>query len=63
VLEVAEQVIREELLGGTELAVGSAGWGNDQSGLSPVRCLRRKRAARKSRGPASIASAVGRLMV
>jgi hypothetical protein len=29
VAEAAEEVVREELLGGAELAVGSVGWGNN----------------------------------
>jgi hypothetical protein len=37
VVKVAEEVVREELLGGTKITAGSAGWGNDRSGLSLVR--------------------------
>jgi hypothetical protein len=33
VVEVAEEEVREDLLGGAELAAGSAGWGNNQRKL------------------------------
>jgi hypothetical protein len=62
VVEVAEDVVGEELLGGAELAVGSTGWGNDQSRLPLVRCLGRKTAVGKSRDLTSLAGVVGRLL-
>jgi hypothetical protein len=40
--EVAGEVVEEELRGGAELTAGSAGWGNNQRGLPPVRCSWRK---------------------
>jgi hypothetical protein len=46
-----------------DLDAGSAGWGNDQSGLPPVRRSWRKTTARKSRGPALLAGTVSRLLV
>jgi hypothetical protein len=49
-------------LGGTELVVGSAGWGNNRRRMPPARCSRR-RAAGESRCPASLADAAGRLLV
>jgi hypothetical protein len=62
VVEVVEDVVGDELLGGAELAVGSTGWGNDQSGLPLVRCLGRKTAVGKSRDLTSLAGVVGRLL-
>jgi hypothetical protein len=62
VVEVAEEVVREELLGGAERAVGSVGWGIDRSGHPLVRYSQRKTVVGKSRGPASLAVAVGRLL-
>jgi hypothetical protein len=44
VVEVAKEVVEEELFCGAEVAAGSVGWG-------------------KSRGPASLTGAVGRLSV
>jgi hypothetical protein len=63
VVEVVEEEVGEELLGGAELATGSTGWGNKRGRLPLVRCSRRKMMAGKSRGPASLASAAGRLSV
>jgi hypothetical protein len=63
VVEVAEEVVGEEHLGGAELAAGSAVWGNNRSELPPVRRSWRKTMAGKSRGPASLAGAAGRLLV
>jgi hypothetical protein len=63
VVELAEEVVGEEHLGGAELAAGSAGWGNNWSGLPPVRRSRRKMMAGKSRGPASLAGSAGMLLV
>jgi hypothetical protein len=62
VVEVADEVVGEELLGGAKLAAGSMGRGNDQSGLPSVRRSRRKMAVGKSRGLASLAGVVGRLL-
>jgi hypothetical protein len=62
VVEVAEEVVREELLGGAERAVGSVGWGIDRSGHPLLRYSQRKTAVGKSRGSASLAVAVGRLL-
>jgi hypothetical protein len=62
VVEVAEEVVGDELLGSVKLGVGSAGWGNDRSGLPPARHSRTKTAAWKSYGPASLAGAAGRLL-
>jgi hypothetical protein len=59
---VAEEVVEEELLGSEELPVGLAGWGNNRSGLSPVRCSWRKMTTGKSRGSALLAGAAGRLL-
>jgi hypothetical protein len=59
---VAEEVVREELLGGVERAVGSVVWGINRSGHPLVRYSQRKTAVGKSRGPASLAVAVGRLL-
>jgi hypothetical protein len=56
-------VVKEELLGDVKLAAGSAGWGNNQSGLPPVRRSQRKMTAGKSCGPALLSGAVGRLLV
>jgi hypothetical protein len=56
-------VVREKLLGGAELAVGSAGLGNKQRRLPPAWSSRGKMTVGKSRGPASLASATGRLLV
>jgi hypothetical protein len=47
VVEAAREVVREELLGGAELAGGSARWGNNQGRLSPARCSWRKTTADK----------------
>jgi hypothetical protein len=63
VVKVAKEVVREELHGGEELAAGSAGWGNNRSGLPLVRCLRRKTTTRKSSGLASLADTAGMLLV
>jgi hypothetical protein len=63
VVEVAEKVVGEELIGGAELVAGSVGWGNNQSGLPPVRHSRRKMTTGKSRGPASQAGAAVMLLV
>jgi hypothetical protein len=63
VIEVVEEEIGNELLGGTKLAAGSAGWGNKWRRLPPVRCSWRKMTVGKSRGPASLAGAAGRLLV
>jgi hypothetical protein len=62
VVKVAEDVVAEELLGESELAVGSAGWGNNRSGPLPVRRSQRMTVAGKSRRLASLAGAVGRLL-
>jgi hypothetical protein len=59
---VAEEVVGEKLLGSAELAVGSVGWGDDRSGLPPVRGSLRKTTVGKSRGPGSLAGAAGRLL-
>jgi hypothetical protein len=45
VVEAAREVVREELLGSTELVAGSAGWGNNRRRLPPVRCLQRRTTA------------------
>jgi hypothetical protein len=58
VVEVVEEVVGEELLGGVKLAVG---WGNNQSGQSPVRHSRRKMMTGKCRGPAF--DAAGKVLV
>jgi hypothetical protein len=63
VVKVVEEVVGEELLGSAELAAGSAGWGNNQSGLPPVTRTQRKMTAGTSRGPASLASAAGKFLV
>jgi hypothetical protein len=63
VVEAVEEEDGEELHGGMELAVSSAGWGNNWRRLPPTRCSRRKMTAGKSRGPASLAGASGRLLV
>jgi hypothetical protein len=63
VVEVVEEEVGEELLGGTKLAAGSVGWGNKQRRLSPVKCSRRKTMAGKSHGSASLANAAGWLLV
>jgi hypothetical protein len=42
VAKAAEEVVREELLGGVELAAGSVGWGNNRRRLPPARCSLRK---------------------
>jgi hypothetical protein len=38
VVEVAGEVVGEELLGDAELAAESVGWGNNRRRLPPVRC-------------------------
>jgi hypothetical protein len=63
VVEVVEEEVREELLGGAELAAGSTGWGNKRRRLLPARCSRRKMTTGKSCGPASLAGTTGRLLV
>jgi hypothetical protein len=63
VVEVTEEEVGEELLGGMEFTVGSAGWGNNRIRLPSVRCSWRKMMVGKSCGPASPAGAVGRLLV
>jgi hypothetical protein len=63
VVEVVEEEVGEELLGGAELVAGSAGCKNTWRRLPPVRCSGRKTMAGKSRGPALLASAAGRLLV
>jgi hypothetical protein len=63
VVKVAEEVVGEELLGSAELATGSAGWGNNRSGLPPVTRSWRKMTAGKSRGPTSLASVAGKFLV
>jgi hypothetical protein len=60
---VAEEVVGEELLGGAELAAGSVGSRDNWSRMPLVRHSWRKTTARKSRGPASLADAAGRLLV
>jgi hypothetical protein len=60
---VAEEGVGEELLGIAEVAPGSVGWGNNQSGPPPARRSRRKTTAGKSRGPASLACTAGRLLL
>jgi hypothetical protein len=50
VVEVAKEVVGEELLGGVELAAGSAGCGNNLSGLPPVRRSWRKMMVEKFHG-------------
>jgi hypothetical protein len=62
-VEVAEEVVGEDLLGGAKLAAGSAGWGNNQSGLPPMRRSQRKMTVGKSCGPALLSGTVGRLLV
>jgi hypothetical protein len=62
VVEVVKEEVREELLGGAELAVGLTGWGKERRMLPSVRCSQRKTMG-KSRGPASLAGAMGRLLV
>jgi hypothetical protein len=42
VVKVTGEVVGEDLLSGVELVVGSAGWGNNQRRLLPVRCSQRK---------------------
>jgi hypothetical protein len=63
VVEVAEEVVGEELLSGAELAAGSVGSGDNRSKMPLVRHSRRKTTAGKSCGPASLAGAAGRLLV
>jgi hypothetical protein len=63
VVEVVEEEVGEELLGGAELAAGSTGWRNKRRRLPPARCSRRKTTTGKSRGPASLAGTAGRLLV
>jgi hypothetical protein len=63
VVKAAEVEIKEELLGGTKLAAGSAGWGHNQRRLPLMRCSQRKTMVGKSRGLASLAGTVGRLLV
>jgi hypothetical protein len=62
VVEVAEEVVVEELFGITELVVGSSGWGNDWSRLPLAMHSWRKTAAGKSHGLASLAGAAGRFL-
>jgi hypothetical protein len=62
VVEVAEEVVGDELLGSAKLAAGLVGWGNDWSGLPLARRSRRKTVVGKSRGPASLAGTAGRLL-
>jgi hypothetical protein len=45
VVEAVGEAVGEELLGGTELAAGSAGWGNNRRRLPLVRCSWRKTTA------------------
>jgi hypothetical protein len=63
VVEVAEEVVGEELFGGAELAAGLVGWGNNRRRLPPMRCSRMKMTAGESRCPESLAGAVGRFLV
>jgi hypothetical protein len=63
VVEAAGEVVGEELLGSVELAMGSAGWGNNRRRLPPVRCSHRKTTAGESHCPASLAGATGKLLV
>jgi hypothetical protein len=60
---VVEEVVGEELLGGAELAVGSAGWGNNGSGLLLTRRSQRKTMVGKSHRPASLVGTAGMLLV
>jgi hypothetical protein len=63
VVQVAEEVVGEELLGGAERAARLARWENNQSRLPPARRSQIKTTVGKSCGPASLADAVGRLLV
>jgi hypothetical protein len=63
VVKVVKEEVGEELLGGAELAAGSAGWGNKRRTLPPVRCSWRNKTTGKSRGSASLEGAAGRLLV
>jgi hypothetical protein len=63
VVEVVEEEVVEELLGGAELTMRSLGWGNKRRRLPPMRCSQRKMTAGKSHGPASLAGAAGGLLV
>jgi hypothetical protein len=63
VAEAARAMVREELHGGAELHVWSAGWGNNRRRLPPVRCSQRKTMAGESLCPASLAGTAGRLLV
>jgi hypothetical protein len=63
VVKVVKEDVGQELLGATELTAASTGWGNMRRRLPPVRCSQRKMMAGKSCGPASLACAVGRLLV
>jgi hypothetical protein len=60
VVEAVGEVVGEELLSGTELAVG---WGNNRRRLPPMRCSQRKTTTGESCFPASLASAAGRFLV
>jgi hypothetical protein len=63
VVEVIEEEVGEELLSGAELATRSTEWGDKRRRLPPMRCLWKKMTVGKSRGPASLADVVGRLLV
>jgi hypothetical protein len=52
------EVVRDKLLGGVELAAGSARWGNNRRRLPLARFSQRK-----SHGLASLVGAAGRLLV
>jgi hypothetical protein len=60
---MAREVVREEVLGGVELAARSAVWGNNCRRLPLVRCSWRNTMAGASCGPASLAGVVGRFLV
>jgi hypothetical protein len=63
VVEVVEEEVGEDLLGGTELPVKLTGWGNKWRRLPPARCSWRKTTAGKSHRTALLAGVVGRLLV
>jgi hypothetical protein len=63
VVEVVEEEVGEELLGGAEIAAGSSRRGNKQRRLPLVWRSWRKTMTGKSRGPASPAGTAGRLSV
>jgi hypothetical protein len=63
VVEAAGEVVGEELLGGVELAAGSAGWGNNRRRLPLARCSWRKMTAGESCCLSSLGGAAGRLLV